>query len=97
MGKPTPEQRKKFQDHGCALSAHWCECTLYDGSRCSRGARYNIDGINLCTQHAGPIAIIKLIKTGEAKELEIFNPYLKNPLCNLTSIFDQYPNRKIKS
>jgi len=68
-----------------------CEATTYpiywwskqdiDFKPCSRNASVRIDGINLCMQHAGTIAVLKLIHHNMAEKLSTANQY--GPLCPL--------------
>lgn len=64
---------------------HKCESTvvlMIAGEyfhQCSRNASVQIDGIYLCLQHAGTVAIQKLIASGAAKKLDVKKPY--DPLC----------------
>jgi hypothetical protein len=87
--KSLSDAIKKFMEAGGRISMEPCDATLFDGSHCSRSARYTIDGLNLCTQHAGPIAIIKLLAANVAEKIDICSPYDKDPLCQLVTIYDR--------
>ena len=78
------------------VTKHRCECTLWGGDRCTKSARYIIDDIHLCTQHAGPIAIVKLLAKNEAFKIEVTNQYASDPLCQLTTMYDYRRDRGIK-
>jgi hypothetical protein len=74
------------------ISKERCDCTAYDGHDCQFAARYEIDGIKLCSHHAGPIALVRLLALKQASRIEITNKYVKDPLCQLTSIYDKHKN-----
>jgi hypothetical protein len=42
----------------------------YDPEKCTRGATIRIDGVPLCRQHAGSIAIATLVREARAEHLE---------------------------
>lgn len=42
----------------------------YDPDKCTRGGTVRIDGVVLCRQHAGSIAIEELVKLSRAEHLE---------------------------
>lgn len=87
--KATKEQLEKFYKNKGKISVYMCECTTFDGSNCSMSARYEIDGIKLCSKHAGGIAIAKLMQLGYVKKIEIINPWVSDPLCNIATIYDR--------
>lgn len=80
---------EEWGKHSLRVSALQCDCTLWDGQRCSRSARYLIDSINLCHIHAGSIAIQKLLNNNMAEKIEVTNKYAKDPLCDLKTIYDR--------
>ena len=50
--------------------SYWWIPNKIDFPQCSKGASVNIDGINLCRQHAGQIALQKLVNSGEVKQIK---------------------------
>lgn len=67
-------------------------CFWWDEDRisfpvCSRAASVEIDGVKMCLQHAGTMAVLKLIAIGDAKKLPGVN---SGPLC------DMYQDKNVK-
>lgn len=61
---------------------------MIDFPQCSRSATVEIDGIHMCLQHAGTIAVQKLVSLGMAKIVK--TDY--SPLCALGKK-DRFANR----
>lgn len=55
----------------------WWRRSQIDFPQCSRQASVLIDGLHLCLQHAGSIAVQKLIHRGE-----VINLKQTGPLCD---------------
>lgn len=55
---PRAHERYRHSTPRCEMVKQTCT-SLYNGekNRCSRFATYNVDGTELCTQHAGEIAL----------------------------------------
>ncbi len=58
-----PKPEKRWKEQRCARIVRSSGTTYFDGDtgRCGRMARFKIDGIGLCTQHAGEAALKHLI------------------------------------
>jgi hypothetical protein len=50
-----------------------------EGWRCNRRAKINIDGVNMCYQHARLVALQHMVKNELASLLPYHGPY--NPMC----------------
>jgi hypothetical protein len=67
----------------------WWRPDSIDFKPCKRNASVRIDGINLCLQHAGGIAVQKLLNSGDAVRLDTANPY--GPLnCTIKDRYKKY-------
>ena len=57
----------------CCATTHpcfWWDDRYIDFPRCRNNASVEIDGLPFCLQHAGKLAVLKLIAKGEAKKLK---------------------------
>lgn len=73
--------KKSIRCEATTNPCHWWDDDKIEFPQCRNSASVNIDGVNMCMQHAGTIAIIKLINEGKAEKLETANP--NGPLCSL--------------
>ena len=49
---------------------YWWDSEKIEFPQCSCGASVEIDGLNLCATHAGKLALLKLIGSGDAKKIK---------------------------
>ena len=49
---------------------YWWDSERIEFPRCSKGATVEIDGVKMCLQHAGTMAVLKLIGMGKAKKIK---------------------------
>lgn len=71
----------KIQCEATTKPAYWWNDNLIEYPQCKHNASVEIDGIKLCLQHAGTIAVIKLLHLGLAKKLP--NIPQTSPLCEI--------------
>lgn len=72
------------------ISDYQCEATTFQAEQCSFGSRYDIDGIKLCHQHAGPVTIQKLININQCFKLEITGVAGPDSLCKMETKYDYW-------
>ena len=70
----------RYRCEATTKPAHWWDPNKVDYPQCKHNASVEIDGIKLCLQHAGTIAVVKLIHLGMAKKIAV---YANSPLCEI--------------
>lgn len=62
-----PKPEKRWREQRCSRIVRSTGTTYFQGqkNRCGRIARFKVDGVPLCTQHAGEAALKHLLKQGE--------------------------------
>lgn len=68
---------------------YWWSSEKIEFRQCTKGATVEIDGVKMCLQHAGTLAVLKLIAQGNAKKLKD-----TGPLCDINQ--DKRWTKKIK-
>lgn len=65
-----PVQAKRWKEQRCCRRVRSTGTTYFkgDNTRCGRMARFKINGIALCTQHAGEYALHHLLQNQNSEE-----------------------------
>lgn len=82
LALPNPKA-KTMKCEATTKPCYWWDKSKIDFKQCSKNATVEIDGVKMCLQHAGTIAVIKLIHMGMCKKITDY-PY--SPLCELNDL-----------
>jgi hypothetical protein len=83
--RSTGELRSGFGNCECTVDWSFKHGTTNHQSLCSRLAWYEIDGIMVCKQHAGPLCLSKIMSRDAAFMIKTEGVFYHNPMCVLDS------------